>query len=73
MQKQRKISLLFILIITLLFADINISQTQLDSLKNLLPESAGKEKIKILVKIGFFLSSENPTESIKYLDEAIEL
>lgn len=73
MQKQRKISLLLILLISLLIADINISQTQLDSLKNLLPESEGKEKIKILVKIGFFLSSENPTESIKYLDEAIEL
>lgn len=73
MQKQNKIFVLSILILALLFADINISQTQLDSLKNLLPSKEGKERIKVLIKIGFFLSSENPNEAIKYLDEAIEL
>ena len=49
------------------------SQSQVDSLKGLLEKSEGKTKIKLLVKIGYFLSSENPTEAIKYLDEAIEL
>jgi len=62
-----------VLIIFILLADINISYAQVDSLKNLLPKSSGKDKIKLLVKIGFFLSSENPNEAIKYLDEAIEL
>ena len=49
------------------------SQSQVDSLKGLLEKSEGKTKIKLLVKIGYFLSSENPSEAIKYLDEAIEL
>ncbi len=49
------------------------SQNQVDSLKGLLEKSEGKTKIKLLVKIGYFLSSENPSEAIKYLDEAIEL
>jgi signal transduction histidine kinase len=55
-----------------LFVSIQ-SQTQVDSLKGLLSKSEGKAKIKLLVKIGYFLSSENPNEAIKYLDEAIEL
>ena len=55
-----------------LFVSIQ-SQTQVDSLKGLLSKSEGKTKIKLLVKIGYFLSSENPNEAIKYLDEAIEL
>lgn len=49
------------------------SQTQIDSLKELLGKSEGKQKISLLVKIGYFLSSENPDEAIKYLDEAIAL
>jgi tetratricopeptide (TPR) repeat protein len=47
------------------------SQTQVDSLKALLDSSEGKQKLKLLIKIGYFLSSENPNEAIKYLDEAI--
>ena len=39
----------------------------------MIQKSDGKTKIKLLVKIGYFLSSENPSEAIKYLDEAIEL
>jgi signal transduction histidine kinase len=49
------------------------SQTQVDSLEALLGKSEGKQKIKLLVQIGYFLSSENPNEAIKYLDEAIKL
>ena len=48
-------------------------QTQVDSLKVLLGKSEGKQKIKLLVQIGYFLSSENPTEAVQYLDEAIKL
>ncbi len=55
-----------------LFVSIQ-SQTQVDSLKGLLSKSEGKTKIKLLVKIGYFLSSENPNEAINYLNEAIEL
>jgi signal transduction histidine kinase len=49
------------------------SQSQVDSLKGLLEKAEGKQKIKLLVKIGYFLSSENPNEAIKFLDEAIQL
>jgi signal transduction histidine kinase len=49
------------------------SQTQIDSLKSLLGKSEGKQKIKLLVQIGYYLSSENPNEAIQYLDEAIKL
>ncbi len=49
------------------------SQTQVDSLKGLLNKSDEKQKLKLLIEIGYFLSSENPNESIQYLDEAIIL
>ncbi len=49
------------------------SQNQVDSLKNLIDKSEGKQKLKLLIEIGYFLSSENPKEAIKYLDEAISL
>lgn len=49
------------------------SQTQVDSLKIKLDKSEGKQRIKLLIEIGYFLSSENPNEAIKYLDEAILL
>jgi len=49
------------------------SQSQIDSLKGLLEKAEGKQKIKLLIKIGYFLSSENPNEAIKFLDEAIQL
>jgi signal transduction histidine kinase/Flp pilus assembly protein TadD len=49
------------------------SQNQVDSLKNLIDKSEGKQKLKLLVEIGYFLSSENPNEAIKYLEEAISL
>ena len=49
------------------------SQTQVDSLKELLSKSDGKQKLKLLIKIGYYLSSENPNEAVEYLDEAIAL
>lgn len=55
-----------------LFSSIQ-AQSQVDSLKVLLSKTEGKTKIKLLVKVGYFLSSENPNEAIKYLDEAIQL
>lgn len=73
MLNNQKISLFALFCFLVLFAENGISQTQVDSLKNLLPHAPEKEKINILVKIGFFLSSENPNEAIKFLDEAIEL
>ena len=57
-----------------LFLIISIQpQTQVDSLKELLAKSNEKQKLKLLIKIGYFLSSENPNEAINYLDEAITL
>jgi signal transduction histidine kinase len=65
----------FLLILTffLFVLDITNAQTSVDSLKNLLNKTTGNEKIKILVKIGYYLSSENPNEAINYLDKAIVL
>ena len=48
-------------------------QSQVDSLKELLVKSDEKQKLKLLIKIGYFLSSENPREAIEYLDDAITL
>jgi len=72
MQESKK-KLLLIVTVLLLFTIIANSQTQLDSLKNALSKSDGKQKIKLLIKIGYFLSSEKPNEAINYLDEAITL
>lgn len=60
-------------LIQIFFAPLIFSQTQIDSLRQLLPESEGKQKVNLLIKIGYFLSSENPKEAISYLDEAIQL
>lgn len=49
------------------------SQTKVDSLKELLGKSGGKQKLKLLIQVGYFLTSENPKEAITYLDEAITL
>lgn len=49
------------------------SQSPVDSLKTSLKSAEGKSRVKLLIKIGYFLSSENPNEAIKYLDEAINL
>lgn len=68
-----KESLQKVLLIIFICSQILFGQSNIDSLKTLLPASQGKEKIKLLVKIGYFLSSENPKEAIKYLDEAIDL
>lgn len=68
-----KINIISAIFCFLIFLSSVQSQTQVDSLKGLLSKSEGKTKIKLLVKIGYFLSSENPNEAIKYLNEAIEL
>lgn len=54
-------------------ASLVYPQKQVDSLKNLLISSEGKNKTKLLIQLGYYLSSENPTEAINYLDEAIAL
>lgn len=70
-----KIKILFIVNITFFIfsSSLLFSQTNIDSLKGLLPKVKGHERIKLLVDIGFSLQSENPKEAIKYLDEAIDL
>ncbi len=70
-----KIKILFIVNITFFIfsSSLLFSQTNIDSLKGLLPKVKGNERIKLLVDIGFSLQSENPKEAIKYLDEAIDL
>ena len=73
MLNQLKIFLTLIISILLINVSTLNSQSQVDSLKNLLQLSEGKSRVKLLIKIGYFLLSENPNEAIKYLDEAIEL
>lgn len=50
-----------------------IAQSQVDSLRKQLDNVEGNDKLKLLIKIGYFLSSENPNDAIKYLDDAIKL
>ena len=52
---------------------LTFAQTNVDSLKSLVDKTQGKEKVKLLIKIGYSLSSDNPNEAIDYLDDAIEL
>ncbi|MDY0082694.1 MAG: tetratricopeptide repeat-containing sensor histidine kinase, partial [Ignavibacteriaceae bacterium] len=68
-----KIFLLTILLFLFISSQTVYAQSQLDSLKNLLASAQGKEKIKLLIETGYFLSSENPKEAIKFLDQAIDL
>lgn len=68
-----KTSIQRIVLIFYVFSQILFGQSNVDSLKAVLSVSEGKEKIKLLVKLGYLLSSENPKEAIKFLDEAIEL
>jgi tetratricopeptide (TPR) repeat protein len=71
MQESKKILLL---VSVLLLCTIAVNpQSQLDSLKEALSKTEGKQKVKLLIKIGYFLSSENPKEAIQYLDKAILL
>ncbi|MEO8232582.1 MAG: tetratricopeptide repeat-containing sensor histidine kinase [Ignavibacteriota bacterium] len=72
MFKHPKIFLILSLSILLMSFAVN-AQSQVDSLKMELQNAEGKSRLKILIKLGYFLSSENPNEAIKYLDEAIEL
>lgn len=73
MINQIKFSLLAIVLIVVTSSQILFGQSNVDSLKALLSALQGKEKVKLLIKIGYFLSSENPKEAIIFLDEAIEL
>ncbi|BDQ03460.1 tetratricopeptide repeat-containing sensor histidine kinase [Ignavibacterium sp.] len=62
------------LIIYLLLLNLSLfAQTNIDSLINLAEKSEGKEKISLLIKLGYYLGSDNPAQAIKYLDEAISL
>ncbi len=63
----------YLVCLSLLFLSPIHSQTQVDSLKGLLSNSNDKQRLKLLIEIGFYLSSENPTEAIEYLDKAISL
>ncbi len=60
-------------IILLLLSFPTSAQSKVDSLKAKLYKAEGDFRVKLLVELGFYLSSENPNEAIKYLDEAIEL
>lgn len=63
-----------LLIIYLLLLNLSLfAQTNIDSLINLAEKSEGKEKISLLIKLGYYLGSDNPAQAIKYLDEAIAL
>lgn len=63
-----------LLIIYLLLLNLSLfAQTNIDSLINLAEKSEGKEKISLLIKLGYYLGSDNPVQAIKYLDEAISL
>lgn len=49
------------------------AQVNIDSLITLSKSAVGKDKINLLIKIGYYLGSDNPNEAVKYLDEAIKL
>lgn len=68
-----KIKLLLIILCSFFLFSSLQSQTKVDSLKELLSKSEGKQKLKLLIQVGYFLSSEDPNEAIKYLDAAIDL
>ena len=68
-----KINIISIIFIFLFLINPIQSQTQIDSLKGLISKSEGKQKLKLLIEAGYFLSSENPNEAINYLNEAITL
>lgn len=63
---------LVILLIILLNSSF-IAQVNIDSLITLSKSAEGKDKINLLIKIGYYLGSDNPNEAVKYLDEAIKL
>lgn len=73
MIKHTKINLLICISLLLLYFSFLNAQSQVDSLKELLSKTSGKQKLQLLIKIGYYLSSENPNEAVKYLDEAIVL
>jgi len=61
------------LITVLLFSQSFLAQTNVDSLINLINKSSDKEKLSLLIKVGYYLGSDNPNEAVKYLDQAIAL
>ncbi|MGQ9847991.1 MAG: tetratricopeptide repeat-containing sensor histidine kinase [Bacteroidales bacterium] len=61
------------LITALMFSYSLQAQTNVDSLINLINKSSDKEKLSLLIKIGYYLGSDKPNEAIKYLDQAIAL
>lgn len=63
---------LVILLIILLNSSF-IAQVNIDSLITLSKSAEGKDKINLLIKIGYYLGSDNPNGAVKYLDEAIKL
>ncbi|MEJ5263329.1 MAG: tetratricopeptide repeat protein [Ignavibacterium sp.] len=66
----KKILVIFLLVL------LNSSfkaQVNIDSLITLSKSAVGKDKINLLIKIGYYLGSDNPNEAVKYLDEAIKL
>lgn len=68
-----KNSLKIILVFSLLITIFAPAQSNIDSLKLLAEKTQGKEKLKLLIKIGYYLSSNNPNEAIAYLDKAINI
>ena len=56
-----KINIISIILIFLFLLNPIQSQTQIDSLKGLISKSEGKQKLKLLIEAGYFLSSENHT------------
>lgn len=61
------------LISVLLFSQTLLAQVNVDSLINLVNKSSDKEKLSLLIKIGYYLGSDDPNEAVKYLDQAIAL
>lgn len=66
----KKILVIFLLV---LLNSSFIAQVNIDSLITLSKSAVGKDKINLLIKIGYYLGSDNPNEAVKYLDEAIKL
>lgn len=66
--------LFILLLIFLSYFNIYLfAQENIDSLISVAQKSEGKEKISLLIKLGYYLSSDNPQQAVNFLDEAIYL
>lgn len=73
MLRRISLTIIFLFLVSHHFQIVIYAQENIDSLITLSKQTESNDKIGLLIKIGYYLSSDNPKEAIKYLDEAITL